>query len=876
MLSSPPTTAAWPMVAHFILLVAITVSSVAAESTDPHRLDPGIRPITQFVHLWLNPTSESYTGMTRVEVQFSVATNRFRFHALSMELGATTLNGEPLTLTPSTQPPGWITATANQVIPAGVHVFESRFTNDYNRNGVGLYKAVSDGRPYLFTQFEATDARQAFPCWDEPGFKIPWRITVTAPDGIRVIGNMPAAETTSREGTTTFEFGRTPPMPSYLVALALGPLDTLAMPDLAIPGRIVTAAGQTNLARMASVHIPPILSALERYFGIPYPYPKLDHLALPALPCGAMENAGAITYRDEMLLVDDGHATIEQKRLLPEVTAHEMAHQWFGNLVTLQWWDDLWLNEAFATWASFKIARQLYPDLHFELRGHQIISVARTTDTQPSVKPIRRNLGAADNVHEAVDVLTYFKGMAILSMAESWMGDEAFRSAVQSYFRSHAWGSTRADDLWKALSEFSDASLTETVRRYIEQPGIPELTFRRLPGNRLEVSQQRYKTLIGDKVADFLWQVPIVVTYGVGSDTRTARHLLTGTQQVFEIPDLDRAEWLYPNSNAAGYYLWNLSPELTSSLLDKGLIRLGSLERLGLLQSANFAVSSGKTSPVDALRLALASARDPRSEIRSAVMRSLIRWREILPVADQAAYAPLLRQTLRPMLDDIGFEPRNDDSSEVETLRSDLITHLGIIGEDPEVIAFCREAGKRQLENPQSVPAPIATATLTVATWLGDEAWSRQLRRAHEAANQPDVRIRFQTHLAAFRDPDLARDGMDYALTDAVPGTNVGLVIAGRPELAATRLAWLEKNFDRVKAKVAADGFDEWPGILTGADLTVLERARKSFQNELRARPLAELRFREVTDATRLDLELGKRHAEAMRAFLKNSVTQRP
>ncbi|MBX3734671.1 MAG: M1 family peptidase, partial [Verrucomicrobiae bacterium] len=336
----------------------------------------------------MNPASNTYTGFTRVELEFVVPTNRFRFHARSMDLGPASLNGGNLTLTVSTNPAGWVTAQADSLIPTGVHTFECSFTNNFNRDGAGLYKTISGGKNYLVTQFEPMDARQAFPCWDEPGFKIPWRITVTAPEGLVVVGNMPIANTVSRDGTTTHEFGRTPPMPSYLVALAVGPFETVDIPGQSVPGRLVTPSGQARLAEMARGYAPPLLAALERYFGIPHPYPKLDHLAVPAFASGAMENVGAITYREGLLLLDEKHAAIEQRRLLVLIVTHEMAHQWFGNLVTMRWWEDLWLNEAFASWAAFKIGRQLYPDLRFDLMEYESGASARAVDSQPSVKAI--------------------------------------------------------------------------------------------------------------------------------------------------------------------------------------------------------------------------------------------------------------------------------------------------------------------------------------------------------------------------------------------------------------------------------------------------------------------------------------------------------
>ncbi|MEO8427508.1 MAG: M1 family metallopeptidase, partial [Verrucomicrobiota bacterium] len=441
----------------FISAVACGVSAANLPVDDPLRLDPRIKPITQSLDLQLDPEANTYTGTTRIELQFNTATNRFRFHAQGIQLGNATLDGQTLALT--AQKAGLVSAAAAQVIGPGYHLLEIAFTNDFSRDGTGLYKVETEGKAYLFTQMEPTDARTAFPCWDEPGFKIPWRLTLTVPKNLEAVANIPVAGTFFLGEHKRLEYGRTPPMPSYLVAMAVGPFEAIPIPGQAVPGRILTVAGKTALGKMAAQEAPALLAALERYFGLPHPFPKLDHIAVPEFNFGAMENVGLITYKDGLLLLDSGDTSLSSRQGLITVLTHEMAHMWFGNLVTMQWWDDLWLNEAFASWMAAKIAGQVHPELRFELQSYYTVRGARGNDVQPSVKPVRRPFKGGDNLQEAFDTLSYGKGQAILGMIEGWIGATNFQAGLKRYFVQNSWGNARASDLWAVFAEAGDEAL---------------------------------------------------------------------------------------------------------------------------------------------------------------------------------------------------------------------------------------------------------------------------------------------------------------------------------------------------------------------------------------------------------------------------------
>ncbi len=583
-----------------------------------------------------------------------------------------------------------------------------------------------------------------------------------------------------------------------------------------------------------------------------------------------MENVGAITYKDSLLLLNSRNASIGQRQQLLELLAHEMAHLWFGDLVTMQWYDDLWLNEAFATWISYRIAGQVHPDLRFDRMSLRSASIARMNDAQPSVKPIRRQFRGDDNLREAFDILSYNKGQAILGMIEAWIGEANFRAALRRYFVRHHWGNTRAEDLWAAFAEAGDDSLPETVRRYVEQPGIPELRIQRLPGDRLEVRQRRYRSLTAKGVTEQLWQVPIVLRYGTKSDHRTARLLLKQEHDVFSVPGLDQAVWIHPNAGESGHYLWSLPRELTSVLAKPEIARLSLAERGGLFQGADLQSMSGNLGADQLLEFALNFANDPEPDIKNAVAGTVSSLAGIVPTNDRPAYATLIRRTLRPMLDEIGFQARPDEGIERQELRGMLFANLGFEVEDPHVIAFCREAAARQFIDPRGVSAEIASTTLAVANWHGDAAWATQARAAFEKATAPDVRARLAGTLTGFRDPALVRAGLDYALTEAVkPAEFRGLLNPGREETTAVFFDWLVQNYDSVKRKVPEQYLPFLTHILFGGDAELLARGRAFFLDPARKDALTEQHLTQVADLVELMVALRERHGPGLSKFIQ-------
>jgi alanyl aminopeptidase len=335
------------------------------------RLGNDVVPVSQAIVLELDPRQPDYKGSVAIVVDVKRPVRSFRFHAESIDLGEITLtrpgsSSKPIRLTPTTElsVEGQVEVTAAREIPKGRALLRIDFRNDFDTRANGLYRLKVAGAWYAFTQFEAIDAREAFPCWDEPAFKIPYQMTVTVPSADVAIANTPVESVVETAESRTTVFKTTRPLPSYLLAVATGPFELVAIPGTSIPMRVITTKGQSGLTGEAIALTPPILAALERYFGSRHPYEKLDLLAVPEYWYGAMENPGAITFVDRLLLLDPETVDDAARESLAVVTAHEIAHMWFGDLVTMAWWDDLWLNESFASWMEDKITQEVFPQFN--------------------------------------------------------------------------------------------------------------------------------------------------------------------------------------------------------------------------------------------------------------------------------------------------------------------------------------------------------------------------------------------------------------------------------------------------------------------------------------------------------------------------------
>jgi len=856
------------------LLLALSVlltSPLPAAAVE--RLGDGVRPVAQSISLELDPAREDYRGEVGIDLEIAREVAAIRLHARGQTIERATLaldGAAPRELAATPGAEAIVAFGDGRPIPAGKGRLTISFTQSFNTQAVALYRTVVDGEPYLFTQFEAVDARGAFPCFDEPAFKIPFRMTVRAPEGIDVLANTAVESESADGGYRTVVFRETRPLPTYLLALAAGRFDYVEIPGMSVPGRVVTVRGQGPLARVAAAQTPAILAELERWFGGKYPYDKLDLVAVPEFWAGAMENPGLITFADDLLLPGE-RPTAGQLRRLIQVTAHELAHIWFGDLVTMAWWDDLWLNESFADWLGDKTTDRLRPDLGTGRAELGEIDALMTADSRPSAEPVRQPDADPEAMMQAVG-LAYAKGKAVLGMVEGWLGEETFRRGVHGYLAAHAWGVAVGPDLWRALGAASGRDVAVVLPGFLEQPGIPLVAVEPLGGARLRVTQKRYATA-GVELPALAWRIPVRLRAGGGGKSATASLLLEGASAEITIAELEAVDWVMPNADAAGYYRWRVPPAAFETLAARAVEALTVSERLALVGNAAALLDAGELGAESFLALLGRFGADPDPAVVDAVVGQLERVREPLgeraPEADWAAY---LRATLDPALERIGREPRAGESPETAVLRPALVERLGDEGADGALRAWAKAAAAPLVAGePTALDPSLAGAALRLAALDGDRALFDRYLARFDAAAAPAERARWLAALAAFRAPELVDAALALIPTGKLRPNEIGDLLGAlgaHRENAERLLDWAIGAYPMLAKFFPPEFLAFFPYFGSGCDLARYEKARGFFGAPERKVGGTDRTLAQVEDQVRSCRALAERGGAPAAAYL--------
>ena len=856
-----------------VWLGAALLAARAPSAQATIRLDDAVVPVSQSVRLELDARRPDYRGRTTVVVRVQRRTDAFQFHARAMTITRIVLRRGDDSLTVRLDPEGEAglrTARLDGAIDPGEATLEVDFEKPFNTQAVGLYRVVHGGRGYLFTQFEAIDARRAFPCWDEPKYKIPWQLTITVPIAHRAVTNTPVEREVIGATTRTLTFRRTPPMPSYLVAIAAGPLESVAIPGLSVPGRIWTVQGQKGLARLAARHAPAILAALEDYFGRPYPYAKLDFIAIPEYWPGAMENPGAVTFSDRILLVDADNASVAQRRSMVRTIAHELAHMWFGDLVTMAWWDDLWLNESFADWLGDRVSAGLYPDLGVLEASLRSVQRLMDGDARPSTVPVRNPVESLADLQDGLG-LKYGKGKTILRMVEAWIGEDAFRRGVRDYIHEHAWGNTTAADLFDALGRAAGRDLAPVLAGFLDQPGYPLITVTPDDDGTLVVSQRRFRNC-GVDVDSLAWVVPLRLKVFDG-ERATVRTLLLDGPRARVRPDGPVA-WVLPQAHALGYYRWSIPPAMIRRIASDPMRHLDAAERSVFLADVGALLDAceiGGDVYLDVLE-AMAGSTDP--DVVQSVLDALGGVSSAFVTdALRPAFAAYVRHALEPALGAVGMDPRPGESPTVTALRPRLLRWLGDDGAHPAVRERCLAWARELVADPSALDPSLARVALSVAAIDGDVALFDAFLERFRGAKAPGVRSMFLAALGGFEDPALRERALALALSDEVRVTEMFTVVGGlaRRESGQDRaLAWLMENYDAIAAQLPEEMQAYMPYFVSGCSLERLERARSVFEAHAvpgTERTLAKVE-EQIRDCAALREREGRRVAEYLARFL--------
>jgi len=859
-------------------VVLLVLAAPAAADTPPappgsgHRLGTDVVPVFEAIRLTADARKPDYTGSVRIELDVRKPVSAFSLHARDIEVSSVSLTG----------PAGAVDvrhgggdrgrldlATASPLRP-GRHVLEIEFSNEYDTQATGLYKVVVGGDAYLFTQFEADDARQAFPCWDEPAFKIPYEMTVVVPEADQAVSNTLPVSDTVKDGQRTVVFGRTKPLPSYLLALATGPLEFVAIPGMSVPGRVVTVKGASAMAGEAVRTTPPVLAALERYFGRPYPYEKLDLIAVPEFWPGAMENAGAVTFRDTVLLLDSRGASAAERRLLVEISAHELAHMWFGDLVTMEWWDDLWLNESFASWMGNKVSAETFPEFGTQVEAMAGTQFAMSTDARLSTRAIRQPVSSLDNLLQSADELAYQKGQAVLAMVETWVGPEVFRRGVLDYLTAHEWRNAVAADLWNALSRAAGKDVAGVMATFLDQPGVPLVTVDAVEGNRVRLSQRRFANQ-GVSPPATTWRIPVALKYETGGAMRTRVVLLSGPSDTVTLEG--PVAWVHPNADERGYYRWSV-PAATRRAIAEGGERVMSVrERVGFVGNASSLLDAGSLRGDEFLELLLPFARDPEPPVVAAVLDSLQKVKRAFVTPDlETTFAGYVRRLLAPSLERIGMERRAGEAEGVSLLRPDLLLWLGRDGRDPAVLAYAAKVTAAYLNDPAGADPSIAGVALKLRALSGDRALFDEYRRRLEAATVPADRERFLTALGYFRAPELVEEALRFAAAGPLRPQEMFEI----PQAVGTAVAeearpyrFVTENYEAIRAKLPPMFLVFMTHFANGCSEERARQASAFFSEAPHSVPGTDKEMAKVAEGVRDCASLRSREGAVVEAYLR-------
>ena len=759
--------------------------------TEPEgiRLPTTLMPAAQRVSLQIVPSSPSFTGTTEIDATLAAPTDVVWLNADALEIisAAARVGSEELKAEPVTFKDERVALRFPRALPAGPVTLNLAFKGtQFTHEDSGIFRQQSGGDWYVFTQFEQTDARRAFPCVDEPSAKIPWEITLRVPVGLTAVSNTPAmSETAAGEGFKEVRFRRTRPLPSYLVAFAVGPFEmTEARPagNKRVPVRIIAPRGRGFETAWAARVTPEILEGLEEYFGMAYPYEKLDVLAIPfTVQFGAMENVGLVTFSESLVLARPDRDDVERRRAYAEVAAHEFAHQWFGDLVTAAWWDDIWLNEAFATWMETKVIERWAPSWGMAAKQVEQRNEAAVADALVTARVVRQPIRSYNDVRNAFDAITYEKGAAVLRMFEQWVGQETFRRGIQRYLQTHADGNATARDFLRAISQSAGRNVAPAFDTFLDRPGVPRIqaTVRCGGGNGavLQLAQDRWLPAGSTGDRSGLWQIPICARWSTRGKVKSRCTLLDAPTAELKLEERACPDWVLPNAGYAGYYRLQLDPMSRVRLVRAGA--LSDAEWVGLLGDTDALVGGGALLRSEGLQLAArkAGAKDHRV-LEAAIKLATVR-EDFLTGRLDPAYAAWVRRVFGPHARALGLRRAPAEDDEAQLARPKAIEFVVERGQDPQLVAEARRLAEEWLSQPRAVAPEMVSPVLQAASRFGGRDVHQALVERLERTADTRVRGWLLDGIASTREPALLDDNVSLAISGRLNPREIGKLLTG-------------------------------------------------------------------------------------------------
>ena len=781
-----------PGLAIALASVAWVAGAAAAVDSTPTQLPRLVRPTHYGVTIEPDAAALTFRGDIAISLEVLAPVENITFNAMDLQFSAirfTDATGKSVVDEPKiTVDAAAQTATLalGESIPSGQYWLALDYTGKIGTQALGLfaidYDTAAGRKRALYTQFEAADARRMIPSWDEPSYKATFTLEAIVPQGQMAVSNMPVAEQVDvAGGRSRVRFQKSPKMSTYLLFFGLGEFDRATAKVGPTELGVVTQKGKSEQAQFALDSSVRLLREYNDYFGTPYALPKLDNIASPGSSrfFAAMENWGAIFTFEFALLLDPAISSQTDKQGVFRIAAHEIAHQWFGDLVTMRWWDDLWLNEGFASWMAGRTTQRLHPEWKAELREVGAREIAMERDSIVTTHPVVQKVETVEQAAQAFDAISYSKGSVVINMLEGYVGEDAWREGVRKYMKAHAYGNTASDDLWRAVEAAAGQPITAIAHDFTLQPGVPMIrvdsascaddkTTLRLTQGEFSKDQPNKKSL--------QWRVPLTAK-SLSASTPT-RHVVTGGKATVTVPGCGP---VVVNVGQSGYYRTLYAPKQFDAIAQR-FSTVPAIDQLGILSDTWALGLAGQQASTDVLKLALATPATADPQVWGKVVEV---FGELNAYYDgqgerQARLRNFAISRLAPTLDRLGWTAGAGELDTVAILRAQLIETLSALG-DNRVIAEARR--RYAAGDEKSVPPSLRQTILGVVARHADAATWDRLHQQARAEKTPLIRDRLYALLASTQDEALARRALELSLTDEPGATNSPDMIAAVSQL---------------------------------------------------------------------------------------------
>jgi alanyl aminopeptidase len=837
-----------------LALAACCASAHAAEQTPTGRLPTWAQPQDYALDLKIDPAQDTFSGTTTIKVKLTQASDHLWIDGKELTVDKVTVAAgggrpKPARYVQADEKTGVARIDFGTTLQPQDLVLTIAYSAPFNGELEGLYKVTYEGKPYAMTQMEPISARFAFPSFDEPSFKTPYDIRLTIPADLQGVANTAQIkQTPAGKGFKTLTFSRTLPLPTYLVAFAVGPWDVVDGPGITatpqragtLPLRGVAPHGKGPRMKIALDSTPVIIHTLEDYYDFGYPWDKLDQLAAPDFSAGAMENAGLVTYRDFLLLLDEDSAT-RYKRASFNVIAHELAHQWTGDTVTMAWWDDLWLNESFATWMQQKVTMKVHPEYRADLDRVLGAQGAMSGDGLVATRKIRQEITGNGDIENAFDGITYQKGASVLGMFESYVGQDVFQKGMRQYIQDHKFANATADDLVSAIATAAGKGpeFTAAFNSFLDQPGVPYVHTEVTDAKGqvvLKLTQKRYLPLGSTGDPAKTWGVPVCVRYQTTADSDNACTLLTAASGQLALPGAQKGGWVMPNAGAAGYYRIGLDATALKTLT-ANLPQLSDTEQLAYNDGVDASFRLGEINPAQLLAALkpLTASKVPEVADKPIGNVSWLYHSLARTDAQRAALSTWAQQAYLPRMQQLGYVRKDGEEGSDALQRAELAGFLGLTMKVPAVRAELLKqgdavlAGGKTLAFDQANPDLLQSA-LGVSVQEHGAAAVDQLMAALPGVIDPAHRNAMLGALASVEDPALAAKVRSFGLSkDVKVGEMRYVLTAGERATLADRDAqwnWFTANYQAIHDRIGAFAGGSLPRIAAAGACTPAESER--------------------------------------------------